>query len=68
MERPNSKRGPSKPGQIHLRIAEVMKRFPEGISGGQIRQELEKDGLKPEDQTHLDRPEFPGHGLSRTNM
>jgi hypothetical protein len=32
-----------------------MKRFPEGISGGQIRQELEKDGLKPEDQTHLDR-------------
>jgi hypothetical protein len=45
----------SKPGLIHLRIIEVMKRFPEGVSGGQIRQELEKEGLKPEDQTHLDR-------------
>ena len=45
----------SEPGQIHLRIVEVMKRFPEGISGGQIRQELEKEGLRPEDQTHLDR-------------
>jgi hypothetical protein len=45
----------SKPGIIHLRIVEVMKRFPEGISGGQIRQELEKLGLRPEDQTHLDR-------------
>jgi hypothetical protein len=45
----------SKPGSIHLRIIEVMKRFPEGISGGQIRQELEKLGLQPEDQTHLDR-------------
>lgn len=55
MEPPSSKRVASKPGQIHLRIAEVMKRFPEGISGGQIRQELEKEGLKPEDQTHLDR-------------
>lgn len=32
-----------------------MKRFPDGISGGQIRQELEKEGLRPEDQTHLDR-------------
>lgn len=45
----------SEPGHIHLRIVEVMKRFPEGISGGQIRQELEKEGLRPEDQTHLDR-------------
>jgi len=45
----------SKPGHIHLRIIEVLKRFPEGISGGQIRQELENEGLKPEDQTHLDR-------------
>jgi 5-methylcytosine-specific restriction endonuclease McrA len=45
----------SKPGSIHLRIVEVMKRFPSGISGGQIRQELEKEGLRPEDQTHLDR-------------
>jgi 5-methylcytosine-specific restriction endonuclease McrA len=45
----------SKPGTIHQRIVEVMRRFPGGISGGQIRQELEKDGLLPEDQTHLDR-------------
>jgi hypothetical protein len=45
----------SNPGAIHLRIVEVMKRFPEGLTGGQIRQELEKAGLKPEDQTHLDR-------------
>ncbi|MFZ0964765.1 MAG: hypothetical protein WAO35_28230 [Terriglobia bacterium] len=47
--------GTSQPGQIHLQIIDVMKRFPEGISGGQIRQELEKEGLRPEDQTHLDR-------------
>ena len=45
----------SKPGQIHLRIVEAMQRFPEGITSGQIRQELEKEGLRPEDQTHLDR-------------
>ena len=45
--------GKSKPGKIHLRIVEVMKRFPGGISGGQIRQELEKEGLEPGDQTHL---------------
>jgi hypothetical protein len=47
--------GKSQPGKIHLRIIEVMKRFPTGISGGQIRQELEKEGLEPGDQTHLDR-------------
>ncbi len=45
----------SKPGVIHLRIIEVLKRFPQGATGGQIRQELEKGGLKPEEQTHLDR-------------
>jgi hypothetical protein len=45
----------TKPGTIHLRIIEVLKRFPLGASGGQIRQELEKEGLKPEEQTHLDR-------------
>src|ERR1700722_9872058 len=45
----------SKPQAIHVRIVEVMKRFPHGISGGQIRQELEKLGLQPEEQTHLDR-------------
>jgi len=47
--------GRSKPGKIHLRIIDVMKRFPGGISGGQIRQELEKEGLDPGEQTHLDR-------------
>ena len=45
----------SGPGKIHLQIIDVMKRFPDGVSGGQIRQELEKEGLRPEDQTHLDR-------------
>jgi len=45
----------SKPGAIHLQIIAVMKRFPEGVTGGQIRQELEKEGLQAEDQTHLDR-------------
>jgi len=45
----------SKPGTIHLRIVEVLKRYPTGVSGGQIRQEMEREGLRPEDQTHLDR-------------
>lgn len=45
----------SKPGTIHTRIVEMMKLFPDGISGGQIRQELEKRGLLSDDQTHLDR-------------
>jgi HNH endonuclease len=47
--------GKSRPGKIHLRIIEVMKKFPGGISGGQIRHELEKEGLEPGEQTHLDR-------------
>ncbi len=47
--------GKSKPGAIHLQIIEVMKRFPDGISGGQIREELEKEGLDASEQTHLDR-------------
>src|SRR5260370_25780320 len=45
----------SKPGKIHLQIIEILKRFPDGVTGGQIRQELEKEGLRPENQTHLDR-------------
>lgn len=45
----------SRPGRIHLQIVEVLKRFPQGVTGGTIRQELEKEGLRPEDQTHLDR-------------
>ncbi len=55
MDSRDRKAGASRPGLIHLRIVEVMKRFPEGVSGGQIRQELENEGLKAEDQTHLDR-------------
>ena len=47
--------GRSQPGQIHLQIIEVMKRFPEGISGGQIRHELEKEGLRPADLRNLHR-------------
>ena len=45
----------SQPRQIHLRIVEVMKRFPEGISGGKIRHELEREGIPPEDLGHLGR-------------
>lgn len=45
----------SKPGAIHLKIVEVLKRFPEGVTGGQIRLELEKEGLRAQEQTHLDR-------------
>jgi HNH endonuclease len=45
----------SRPGKIHLQIVEVLKRFPQGVTGGTIRQELEKEGLRPKDQTHLDR-------------
>jgi hypothetical protein len=37
--------GKSKPGAIHLRIVEVMKRFPDGISGGPVRQELGRRGF-----------------------
>jgi hypothetical protein len=48
-------RGISQPGQIHLRIIEVMKRFPEGISGGQIRHELEKEGLRAAELRNLHR-------------
>jgi hypothetical protein len=45
----------SRPGAIHLRIVEALKHYPGGASGGQIRQDLENAGLRPEDQTHLDR-------------
>jgi len=46
--------GKSKPGIIHLRIIEVMKKFPNGVSGGQIREELDKEGLEPGEHTHRD--------------
>ena len=45
----------SQPGKIHLRIVEVMKRFPEGISCDQIRHELEREGVPAEDIGHLGR-------------
>lgn len=45
----------SKPGAIHFKIVEVMKRFPDGVTGGQIRSELANEGLGPDEQTHLDR-------------
>lgn len=35
----------SRPRAIHLRIVEVMKRFPEGVSEEQIRRELVKEGV-----------------------
>jgi len=45
----------SKPGKIHLQMIEIMKRFPEGVTAGQIRQELEREGLQADEQAHLDR-------------
>ena len=42
----------SQPGKLHLRIVEVMKRFPEGISCDQIRHELEREGIPAEDIGH----------------
>lgn len=41
-----------RPIAIHLQIVELMKRHPEGITGGQIREEL---GLAAGEQTHLDK-------------
>src|SRR5215472_6280186 len=43
---------PSKPGSIHKRMIEVLKKHPEGITAGQWRGEL---GLAPEEQNQLDR-------------
>jgi hypothetical protein len=45
----------SQPEEIHLRIVEIMKRFPEGISSGQIKCELGREGIPPEDLRHLAR-------------
>lgn len=41
-----------RPIAIHMRIVELMKRHPEGISSGQIREEL---GFAAGEQTHLDK-------------
>lgn len=46
----------SRPGKIHLRIVEVLKRFPDGVTAGQIRQELEREGLKADEQTLMNLP------------
>ena len=43
------------PEKIHLRMVEVMKRFPEGISLGQMKCELRRGGIPPEDLRHLAR-------------
>jgi len=45
----------SGPGRIHEQIIEVMKRFPEGVSAGQIRHALERMGVPSEDSAHLVR-------------
>jgi hypothetical protein len=46
-------KGTSGPGRIHEQIIEVMKRFPEGVSAGQIRHALERMGVSLEDSAHL---------------
>ncbi len=43
------------PGGIHLQTVQLMKRFPEGVSGAQIRRELEQEGVAPEELHHLQR-------------
>lgn len=48
-------KGMSQPEEIHLRIVEIMRRFPEGISSGQIKCELGREGIPPEDLCHLAR-------------
>jgi 5-methylcytosine-specific restriction endonuclease McrA len=45
----------SKPGAIHQRIIEILKQFPEGRTCGQVRHELEKEGLRADEQTYLDK-------------
>jgi hypothetical protein len=45
----------SQPEEIHLRIVEIMKRFPEGSPSGQIKCELGREGIPPEDLRHLAR-------------
>jgi hypothetical protein len=56
--------GESRPGKIHLRIIDVMKNFPDGVSGGQIRHELEKEGLEPGN-----KPTWIGErGISRSGL
>jgi len=45
----------SGPGRVHEQIIEVMKRFPEGVSAGQIRHGLERMGVSFEDSADLMR-------------
>jgi len=46
-------KGISRPTKIHRRIIAVMKRFPDGISAGQIRHELERQGIPRKDLCDL---------------
>jgi len=46
---------PSKPNETQLRMAELLKQSPDGMTCGQLRRELEKEGLQADEQTHLDR-------------
>jgi len=48
-------KGKSGPGRIHEQIIEVMKRFPEGVSAGQIRHALERTGVSFQDSVDLVR-------------
>lgn len=50
-----AKKTGSNPGSIHVRMIAVLRRFPNGITSGQIRQELADEGLLPGDQAQLDR-------------
>jgi hypothetical protein len=46
---------PSKPNDTQLRMVELLKLNPDGMTCGQLRFELEKEGLQGDEQTHLDR-------------
>ncbi len=46
----------SRPIQIHRYLIEVMKKYPDGLTCGQARHDLEAAGLvSSAEQTHLDR-------------
>lgn len=46
---------PSKPNETQLRMVELLKQCPDGMTCGQLRRELEREGLQSDEQTHLDR-------------
>src|SRR4051794_39305547 len=45
----------SRPGGIHRQIVDILKQYPEGLTCGQVRCELEKAGLRADEQTYLDK-------------